>query len=136
MRSEFKLKELNYVPNPFDGYKYASFKCIFRNSYRSLEKVVYNNIFIKDEDILAMVVLSAWMVKYPKGFGVYLTITKNNKDELQLLLHYKNIQSDSEELLTTNLNQEDIPKYAVQAIQTLWDSLENRFKITYKNLDI
>lgn len=119
-QSEYKLIEINYIPDPKEYFRYIQFFCQFKNAYNHKYMTLCNDAISDYEALWAIVVLTAWMIKHPLGAGIQSTITFTG-DKCSITLNY--IDKLKKTKFKRKINQSDLPKYVIQAVNLLRDAL-------------
>lgn len=123
--NHYKLTSLNYVINPKDQYRQVLLHCVFDNINHSVVKQFYNDILKSEDSIFAIIVLTAWAVKYKKGSGIRISIHYLQGDQQVIKIQY--IDSDSKNLKEDIIFRNKFPNYLKEAVDIVLQEIEDQY---------
>lgn len=128
----YTLRNLNFIPNPNQGYKYILFNCKFTDTYNNKTITLYNNAIEDTEGLVAVTVLIQWLVNYELGSGVQLYIQYNNNETF---IDIKYIDKDTKEIKRKFIQEKNLPLFTRQAIAQINKSLTQYYNDYYADLN-
>lgn len=126
--NEYKLIKCNYVLNPQDYYKYVLLNCIFRNNDHTVNQTFSNDIISTQTALFALVVLTAWTIKFKKGCGLRISLAYSSNHKKTITIHY--IDKKTKNIKRVLLMEHTLPSYIKEAYNIIWEEIEKQFNNT------
>lgn len=126
--NEYKLIKCNYVLNPQDYYKYVLLNCIFRNNDHTVNQTFSNDIVSTQTALFALVVLTAWAIKFEKGSGLRISLAYSSNHKKTITIHY--IDKKTKDIKKIVLMEHALPRYIKEAYTIIWEEIEKQFNNT------
>lgn len=123
--NQYKLTQFNYIINPKDQYRQVLLHCIFANIDHTVVKQFYNDILKSEDSIFALIVLTAWAIKYKKGNGIRISIYYLQGDQQVIKIQY--IDSDSKNLKEDIIFRNKFPNYLKEAVDIVLQEIEDQY---------
>lgn len=110
----------SYIPYPKNKFKYVLFHVEYEDKTQRYLADWFNDKIKTQEGVKALTVLTAWIIRFYKGFGIDINVDKDKT----ITIHYKNkftgvINSDI-------IPYEKQPKYLKQAVDIIHQELSAR----------
>lgn len=117
-----KLKDLVYIPDPRDGYKYVILKCTFSCNSGSDVREWDNSAVKSTAAVKALVVLTAWMVTMKPFCPILHIIWRGDTPELHIMQHHLSDGHVSRRIVT-----DGYPECIGEALSTIKADLESSY---------
>ena len=126
-KDKVKLIGLEYIPSPRDKFKYVLFHAVFEDDLARDTYNWFNDCIHSVEGLQATVVLTGWIIKYHKGFGLSINVDDNKNVEI------KYIDKTTKLIKKDKLNNKDLPLFIQQALDIIFSELIDRYGVWDSN---